>query len=188
MGTYIATVTPLDAQLITRMQAHEEGAFQELFQRFRNRVYKTSLKILREEGSAGDALQETFLHIYRGIQNFRGDSRLTTWINRITVNVCLEMIRKNQKHQQVVDEDISERQPLPDRTAVGPFEKLARSELRSRVQTALAKLNAKHRSVVKLHDLKGYTIREISGILDVAEGTVKSRLFYGREALRKQLA
>ncbi|MFQ5929345.1 MAG: RNA polymerase sigma factor [Acidobacteriota bacterium] len=188
MGTYIAAVSPWEAKLISRIKARDEGAFQELFHQFQSRVYRTALRILKEDGSAGDALQETFLHIYRGIQHFRGDSKLATWINRITVNVCLEIIRKRKKHQQLVDGDISEKSYLPDCTSKSPFEKVSQLETQKRVHGALTCLGRKHRSVVRLHDLEGFTIREIAQILHIAEGTVKSRLFYGREALKRQLA
>lgn len=187
MGTYIATVSPLDAELISRVRADDESAFHDFFQQFRSRIYKIALRILKDDGSAKDALQETFLHIYRGIQNFRGDSKLTTWINRITVNVCLEMIRKNKKHHKVVDGDVSERTYLPDTVYNSPLDQLARLEIQKRVQDALGRLGEKHRIVVRLHDLEGFTIREIAKNLSLAEGTVKSRLFYGREALRREL-
>lgn len=187
MGTYIAGVSPLEAQLMSRVQRQEEGAFSELFQCFRHKIYRTALRILKEEQSAQDALQETFLNIYRAARSFRGDSTMGTWINRITVNVCLEMIRRNRKHDRRTDEDISENPTLPDNPSNSPFEKACRRQIQERVQGALSRLGRKHRLVVRMHDLEGYTIREIAEHLGVAEGTVKSRLFYGRESLRREL-
>ena len=87
MGNYIAAVSPLEANLMSRVQNHDDGAFNELFTQFQERVYWTARRILKEDCSAQDALQETFVNVYRGANNFRGDSRLSTWINRITVNV-----------------------------------------------------------------------------------------------------
>ncbi|MFQ5739436.1 MAG: RNA polymerase sigma factor [Acidobacteriota bacterium] len=187
MGTYIATISPLEASLITRVQQRDENAFQELFSRFRQKIFRTALRILKEEQSAEDALQETFINVYRAAGRFRGDSKLGTWINRIAVNVCLEILRKNKKHQQRTEEDISENSKLLDERIASPFEKVRRNEVREKVQNALARLGSKHRTVVKLHDLRGFTIREIASQLGVAEGTVKSRLFYGREELKRQL-
>ena len=187
MGTYIAAVSPQEASLISRIQASEEGAFPELFQRFRSNIYQTALRILKEDQSAQDALQETFLNVYRAVRNFRGDSTVGTWINRITVNVCLEMIRKNRKHQQRTDEDISENLTLFDERSKSPFESVSQREVKRRVWNALKRLGKKHQDVVRMHDLEGFTIREIAKILKVAEGTVKSRLFYGRDALQRQL-
>ncbi|MGH9341289.1 MAG: RNA polymerase sigma factor [Acidobacteriota bacterium] len=172
---------------MNRVQAGEENAFQELFSQFRSKVYGTALRILKEEHCAQDALQETFLNIYRAAHNFRGDSKIGTWINRITVNVCLEILRRNRKHRLRTDEDVSEQAWLEDSRSLGPFERACQSELRAQVQRALSRLGQKHRSVVRLHDLEEYTIREIAEILRLAEGTVKSRLFYGRKALEKEL-
>lgn len=187
MGTYIATFSPSEASLLSRIQAREDGAFSEFFEQFRDKIFRTALKILKEEQSAEDALQETALNVYRAVRHFRGDSRMGTWINRITVNVCLEMIRKNKKHRQCTEEDISERVTLPDEHSPNPFDALRQAELRDRISKALARLSKKHTIVVEMHDLEGYTIREIAEILKISEGTIKSRLFYGREALKREL-
>ncbi len=187
MGTYTAGLTPFEIQLMTRIQRSEEGAFQELFDQFRGRIYRTALRILKEEESAWDALQETFINVFRAAKCFRGDSKLGTWINRITINVCLEMIRKNKKHRNQTDEDISEDVNLEDRAAYTPEESFHTQEIRDRVQLALSRLSRRHQSVVRLHDLEGFTIREIALQLSVAEGTIKSRLFYGRQELKKIL-
>ncbi len=188
MGSYIATVAPLEATLVDRVQNREEMAFHELFSRFRPKIFRTALRILKEEQSAEDALQETFLNVYRAADRFRGDSKLGTWINRITVNVCLEILRKNKKHSQRTDEDISEQALLPDTRTATPYERTRQNENSRRVWRALDRLGEKHRDVVRLHDLEGYTIREIAEQLEVAEGTVKSRLFYGREELKRRLS
>jgi RNA polymerase sigma-70 factor (ECF subfamily) len=98
------------------------------------------------------------------------------------------MIRKNRKHDLRSDEDVSENLTLVDEDGQTPFESVEQAELRRRVQRALSRLGSKHRDVVRMHDLEGYTIREIADELNVAEGTVKSRLFYGREELKRYLA
>jgi len=187
MATYIAGASPLEASLMSRIQAQEPAAFQELFHRFRQKIYRTALRILKEEQSAQDALQETLLNVHRAAGKFRGDSRLGTWINRITINASLEILRRNKKHQQRTDEDVSDHQGILDLKRPSPFESYRRAEVRDRVHRALNRLGEKHRDVVQLHDLDGYTIREIAGRLQVAEGTVKSRLFYGREQLKSVL-
>lgn len=187
MGTYIASVAPFEANLILRIRNKEAGAFAEFFHRFQEKIFRTALKILKEERAAEDALQETFFNIYRASNSFRGDSKIGTWVNRITVNVCLEMLRKNKKHNQRTDEDIADNTTLRDRRLKDPYQTTRQSEIRNRVNSALSRLGDKHRTVVRMHDLEGYTIREIAEIIDVAEGTIKSRLFYGREELRRQL-
>jgi RNA polymerase sigma-70 factor, ECF subfamily len=187
MGTYIATVSPLEDQLMARIRTRDESAFEELFLHFGNRIYRTALRILKEEQSAEDALQETFMNVYRASNRFRGESKVGTWINRITVNVCLEMLRRNKKYSQRAETDISEQIDMPDMHRADPFQQLHQREVATKVQRALQSLSRKHRLVVRMHDLEGHTIKEIANRLGVAEGTVKSRLFYGREELKKRL-
>ena len=187
MATYISGASPLEANLMARVQAQEETAFQELFNRFRQKIYRTALRILKEEQSAQDALQETFINVHRAAGKFRGDSKLGTWINRIAINACLEILRRNKKHQQRTEEDLSDQMLIQDGKQPSPFESYRRAEIRDRVDRGLSRLGDKHRDVLRMHDLAGYTIREIAERLQVAEGTVKSRLFYGRMQLKSVL-
>ncbi len=134
----------------------------------RKKVYRIAYKILGNEADAEDAVQEAYLNIWRGLPNFRGDSKFSTWASRITVNTALRFLRKRRKTESYSLEqmredaefDISDKRVFIDRD-------VANSELAEK-------------DVVKLHDYEGYTIREITRILGVPEGTVKSRLFYGR--------
>ena len=187
MGKHVANLMSMESRLIVGIKNKKEDAFRELFHKFQGKIYRTAFRILKEEESAWDALQETFINIHRAANNFRGDSKLSTWINRITTNVCLEIIRKNKKYRQNTDEDISSNIHLIEPSGWTPYEELRRKEVKDRVQTALSVLNQRHRQVVRLHDLEGFTIREIAERLRIAEGTIKSRLFYGRHELRRQL-
>jgi RNA polymerase sigma-70 factor (ECF subfamily) len=187
MATYAANLTSLETNLISQLRSSEEGAFQELFRHFNQKIFRTALRILKEEESAKDALQETMINIHRAAKTFRGEAKLATWINRITVNVCLEILRKNKKHSKRTSEDISEYLTIEDPVSKDPFTEAQRAEVRRRVHTALNRLTEKHRIVVRMHDLEGFTIREIAARVGVAEGTIKSRLFYGRDELKKQL-
>lgn len=187
MASYVGNMPAFESVLIKRLRSADETAFHEVFKQFGQKIFRTAMKILKEEESAKDATQETLINIHRAVSNFRGDSKLSTWINRITVNVCLEMIRKNKKHSNRTEEDISENTALEDWRSRSPLEELQRTEIQKRVERALSRLSEKHSTVVGLHDLQGYTIREISEMVDVAEGTIKSRLFYGREELKRYL-
>ncbi len=187
MGAYIAGVAPLEVSLMTRVQRHDENAFHELFVMFKPSILRTAMRILKERASAEDALQETFVNVHRAAGKFRGDSKVGTWINRIAVNACLEIMRKNKKHRQRTEADISSHFRLPDVKMKTPFDRIEQREIEGRVHAALQRLGEKHRQVVQLHDLEGFTIREVAEELQVAEGTIKSRLFYGREKLKSQL-
>lgn len=187
MATFAADMSSMENVLVQGLSSRDENAFQELFHRFGQRIFRTAMKILKEEESAKDALQETMINIHRAAGSFRGEARLATWINKITVNVCLEMIRKNKKHTCRTSEDVSDHLTLEDASTPNPFIATHKREVRRRVWAALGRLNPKQQVVVRMHDLEGYTIREIAEQMDVPEGTIKSRLFYGREELKRQL-
>lgn len=187
MRAYAAKPESWERRLIWGIRNGDEEAFRELFRRFQGNVYGTAIRILKDEQAAWDALQETFVNIHRACRKFRGDSKLSTWINRIAINVCLETIRRNRKHRRNLDGDVSEWVHLEDASQRTPFEELRRTEIKRRVRSAISDLNERHRNVVWLHDLQGFTIREIAESLKVAEGTIKSRLFYGRRQLRQRL-
>ena len=87
----------VNVALLNRCVSNDPDACNELFARYNRRIFNTAYRILGEEASAEDALQETLLNVYRGISNFRGDSKVSTWISRITINVCLGMLRKGGK-------------------------------------------------------------------------------------------
>ena len=174
--------------LIAGLKKQDETAFQVLYDTYNRRIHMTAYRIMRDEEAARDAMQESLINVTRAIKNFRGESKLSTWISRITVNVCLEMLRRNKKHQNRTDEDVSESWNLPDTRALDPLRRIEQKEAKGKVRNAMSQLGRKHQVVVSMHDLQGYTIREIAENLAVAEGTIKSRLYYGREALKRQLA
>lgn len=138
-----------------------------------------------EESSAEDALQETLLNVYRGISNFRGDSKVSTWISRITINVCLGMLRKGKNRQFVeLEDEIAKELPAESTPFTDPLAHTSLEELRSLVQETFGRMSDKQGIVVRLHDMEGHTIQEISKIIGCPVGTVKSRLFYGRQEFK----
>ena len=174
-----------NAALLHRCRTNDQDACNELFERYNRKIFNTAYRILGEESSAEDALQETLLNVYRGISSFRGDSKVSTWISRITINVCLGILRKGKNKQFVELEDelagdlAAEPTPFTDPLAYASLE-----EQRSLVRAAFNRMSEKQGIVVRLHDMEGYTIQEISEIIDCPAGTVKSRLFYGRQEFK----
>ena len=171
--------------LIARCVEQDQDAYNELFARYNRRIFNTAYRILGDEASAEDAMQETLLNIYRGIANFRGDAKISTWISRITVNVCLGMLRKGKNRQFVdIENDAAQELPAELTSAIDPLEHTKHQEMKSLVQATFNRMSQKQRQVVRLHDLEGNTIQEIAGIIRVPAGTVKSRLFYGRQEFK----
>ncbi len=171
--------------LMDRCQMDDKEACNELLTRYNRRIFNTAYRILGEEASAEDALQETLLNVYRGLGSFRGESKISTWISKITINVCLGMLRKD-KNRQYVDLDDESTGDLPaDRTQyTDPLEHATHAELRDIIEQAFARMSGKQGMVVRLHDMEGNTIQEIAKMLHCPVGTIKSRLFYGRQEFK----
>jgi RNA polymerase sigma-70 factor (ECF subfamily) len=175
----------VDLMLVQRCQKNDPEACNQLFSFYHRKIFNTAYRILGEEASAEDALQETLINVYRGIANFRGDSKVSTWISRITINVCLGMLRRGKNRQFVDVEDESARELPADATVyTDPLKYTSLEELRALVQESFRRMTEKQSIVVKLHDVEGRTIQEISRVIKCPVGTVKSRLFYGREEFK----
>ena len=174
-----------NAALLRRCMSNDSDACNELYTRYNRRIFNTACRILGEEASAEDALQETLLNVYRGLSKFRGDSKISTWISRITINVCLGMLRKgkNRRFVELEDETAGEL-PAEETSFTNPLAYAQLEELRSLVQQTFNRMSEKQSEVVRLHDMEGNTIQEISEIIDCPVGTVKSRLFYGRQEFK----
>ena len=175
----------VNVALLNRCLSNDPDACNELFTRYNRKIFNTAYRILGEEASAEDALQETLLNVYRGIASFRGDSKVSTWISRITINVCLGMLRKGKNRQYVELEDESARElPAESTPFTDPLAHTSLQEIRSLVQETFRRMSDKQGMVVRLHDMEGHTIQEIAKIIDSPVGTVKSRLFYGRQEFK----
>ena len=139
----------VNASLLSRCRTSDPDACNELFARYNRKIFNTAYRILGEESSAEDALQETLLNVYRGITSFRGDSKVSTWISRITINVCLGMLRKGKNRQWVELEDEfagdmqAEANPYTDPLAYAALE-----EQRSLVRDTFRRMSAKQGVVV----------------------------------------
>ena len=176
----------MNTRLLQRCQRNDPDACNALFSMYNRRIFNTAYRILGEEASAEDALQETLLNVYRGLGSFRGDSKFSTWISRITVNVCLGMLRRG-KSKPVMDleEDLASEIPAAITPSIDPLEHASLEELRDLIELTFQRMSNKQGIVVRLHDLEGNTIQEISRIIGCPLGTVKSRLFYGRQEFKE---
>jgi len=174
-----------DLTALQRCMANDPDACYEVFSKYNRRIFNTAYRILGEEASAEDALQETMLNVYRGISNFRGDSKISTWISRITINVCLGMLRKTKKRQYVeMDDETFGDLPAKSDSLYDPLTYTSMGELKRRIQETFSRMTGKQAIVVRLHDMEGNTIQEIARIIRCPVGTVKSRLFYGRQEFK----
>lgn len=173
---------PDDAELLRAHVAGDPDAFARLFLRHRDRLWAVALRTLTDREEAADALQDAMLSAHRAASRFRGDAAVTTWLHRIVVNACLDRVRRRQSHPTVPLPDGS-RADQPGRGGVEPAAPMIDHDTALVVRQALAKLPAEQRMALILVDVQGYPVAEVSSILGVAEGTVKSRCARGRARL-----
>lgn len=165
-----------DLTLLRRHQDGDAQAFGEIFRRHRDRMWAVALRTTRDPEVAADAVQDAFLNAFRRAGSFRGDAQVTTWLHRITVNACLDRIRRQRPTADLADHD-----------PVEPRDRHLSVEVRLDIQDALAQLPEGQRLALVLVDMHGLSIAEAASVLEVAEGTVKSRCSRGREAMAEIL-
>jgi len=172
--------------LLLRCRRDDPEACNALLALYYRRIFNTAYRILGEESQAEDALQETLINIYRGLNRFRGASKISTWVSRITVNVCLGMIRKgkNRRFLALEEDDTAKSLPADPTTYIDPHRHVVAAELSEFIEETFVRMSKKQGIVVRLHDMEGNTIPEIAHILRCPVGTIKSRLFYGRQEFR----
>lgn len=183
-----------DLSLIDGLRSGAESAYEALVTRFQQPVYNLVSRLLNDPSDACDVVQEVFLKVFRKIGAFRGDSSLKTWIYRIAVNEAYNYQRWFSRHRrQEVGLEAEEEgslsyfQTLSD-PGRSPFEAASETERHQLLEQALERLNPGFRTAVVLRDIEELSYEEIAEVLQVALGTVKSRILRGREALRKDLA
>lgn len=163
----------------TLLQRHVDGddvAFGELFRRHRDRMWAVATRVLGNRELAADCVQDAFISAFRHAGSYRGEAAVTTWLHRITVNACMDRVRRD-RHVLRRAGDLAD----IDLPAAGDDH--AATEAAIVVHAALAQLPEAQRLAITLIDMQGLSVAEAAQVLEVAEGTVKSRCFRGREAL-----
>ena len=185
-----------DSWLVEGLRQGAESAYETLIQDYQQPVFNLISRLLSDPADACDVVQEVFLKVFRKIAAFRGDSSLKTWIYRIAVNEAYNYQRWFSRHrrqeiglenEEGSESGLSYSQRLSD-PGRSPFDCAADQEQHALVEAALARLNPSFRAAVVLRDIEELSYEEIAEILQIALGTVKSRILRGREALRKELA
>ncbi|MFE0453356.1 RNA polymerase sigma factor SigM [Streptomyces sp. NPDC058914] len=171
-----------DQDLLARHVKGDPEAFGELVRRHRDRLWAVALRTLGDREEAADAVQDALVSAYRAAHTFRGQSAVTTWLHRITVNACLDRARKvaSRKTSPVDDTERLEQLLEPHESASAPAE---RNDLHRQLMEALGTLPPDQRAALVLVDMQGYPVAEAARMLDVPTGTVKSRCARGRAKL-----
>ena len=181
-GTLVEAIP--DSELIVRLQANSLEALGVLYDRHRNLVYRTALAITGDSEAAADLLQDVFLRLHRFASHIDPARPLEPWLYRMTTNLAYTWVKRRQRWLRPL-EDMAEW--LMSGLKDSPAHQAETDEACQSVQEAVTSLPLSHRGVVVLYYVNDLSIQEIAEILDVPVGTVKSRLHYGRQALKKHL-
>ncbi len=190
-----------DEQLMRRAQSGERGAYGQIVIRHQDRLYNAILRMVGDREEARELAQEAFTRGLMKLDSFRGDAQPYTWLFRISVNLVITQLRKNQRRRVFSldrtsrngagDDDQSSglagRITGDDRASQPPAEQIAKRERDEQVLAALGRLDAEYRAVLVMRDIEGFDYQQMASILDLPLGTLKSRLFRARLALRDQL-
>ena len=171
----------IDTALIDRARAGDEAAFRGLVERYESQVAATVVGMLGPGDEADDVGQETFVRFYQALSKFRGEAALGTYLTRIAMNLSLNAIKRRQRQRWRFWSRDDEKAP-PEPSCDGRDERAAK-ECGQAVHAALARLKPDYRAVVVLRTLDGYSTKETAGLLEIAEGTVLSRLSRGMKQL-----
>jgi len=167
----------------------DQDAFAELVRLYEKKVFALTARMCKNPEDAAEAAQEAFLAAWQGLPNFRGDAAFSTWLYRLASNACIDLLRREGRHQSAAGPSFNDEETgleVTD-TAPTPAETLERKELRQQIELGLQSLSTEHRQVLILREIHQLSYDEISRILKLDTGTVKSRISRGRRQLRNFL-
>jgi RNA polymerase sigma-70 factor (ECF subfamily) len=176
--------TASDQELVQRLQSGDLEALGHLYDRHRRLVYRTALAISGDKESAADLLQDVFLRLNRFIDNVDPSRPLEPWLYRMTANLSYNWVKRRKRWLRPL-EDLADFLVGPGRN--NPHEMVEKNDEWEQVQKAVSALPLPQRIVVVMYYLNDLSVQEIAEFLDIPEGTVKSRLHYGRNALKKNM-
>lgn len=162
-----------EKELIVRSQKGDEGAFKELFDLYKGKIFNLCIGIVKDEGIANDLTQETFVNAYQHLDTFRQEASFYTWSYHIARNLSLNYIKKKgQVFEEPLQEEKFSSSPIADK------------EIQEMIKEGLATLNPKHRLIFECYELQKMSHKEIAALLDISVGTSRSRLHYARKKMR----
>jgi RNA polymerase sigma-70 factor (ECF subfamily) len=183
-------MTGTDEELVARATAGDLESFNQLVSRWERPIYALAYRTLGREEDARDVVQEAFLRAYRGLKGFKGQAKFSSWLYRITLNLCRDWIRKERRAPIVqVPEgtdpvDLADAQASPTESVE---ELVSRREMSRAVSKAMAELPEEQRTAILLKEYHGLTFQEIADMLQCPLSTVKTRLYQGLSVLRRRL-
>ena len=196
----MAAMPPDDSderRFVERLQKHDERAFNELVEAYSPRVYRLVARMLGRREDAEDMAQEVFVQVFKGIGQFRGESKLGTWIYRVAINLCKnrsKYLSRRQDDKQDALDAVADRQPLHQAKGVTsgqinrPDHMVEGMQIEAIMRRCIAELDPDFREALILRDVENLSYDEIIEITGVAEGTVKSRIHRARALLKHRVS
>jgi RNA polymerase sigma-70 factor, ECF subfamily len=192
-----------DADLFRRAQSGDRGAFAQIVQNYQDRIYNAVLRMVGDHEEARDLTQETFTRALVKIDSFRGEAQPYTWLFRIALNLAISQLRKTHRRRTFTigtgessgsngkanDDQAAGLMDrvAQDRGAIDPAEQVEHRERNEQVVAALGRLDAEYRAILVMRDVEGFDYQQMADVLNLPLGTLKSRLFRARIALRDEL-
>ncbi|MDP3717052.1 MAG: RNA polymerase sigma factor [Acidobacteriota bacterium] len=173
-----------DLELVERIRSGDGSAFEALYRQHATRLYNLASRMTGAKGEADDLLQDIFLLAYRKIASFRGESSLGTWLYRLAMNHCLDVLRNRQTRMGQHTDSLDEPDAVPVASPVPILSAVSRIDL----ERAIASLPPACRAAFLLHDVEGFGHHEVGTMLGVSEGTSKSQVHKARMRIRSYLA
>jgi RNA polymerase sigma-70 factor (ECF subfamily) len=171
-----------ERELVERCRRGDDGAFQELVDRYKDLVFALIARTVQDPSRTEDLAQEVFFRVHRGLPYFRGEARLSTWIYRITANVCAQQVTTSASTVSLDDERAA------GATARAALDRrFGDIELRDRLEKAIARLPANYRLLIAAHYLGGVQYDVLAEALNLPLGTVKTQLYRAKQQLRRLL-
>jgi RNA polymerase sigma-70 factor (ECF subfamily) len=176
-----------DARLVELAAGGDAGAFEELFGRYRERVYRIAYGWCFDAQLALDLVQDVFIRAFRSLGRFRSEASVWTWLCRIAINRCLDYVRKKERTKEISVEAPEDVAAHPQQNHADPADAAQLQELKHALARAIGNLSPEARAAFTLRFFENLSYKEIAAALDCSVGTVMSRLFYARQKLRTLL-
>ncbi len=186
-------VKATEQEIINKIAHGDHQAFAEIVNDYQKKIFNTTFRMLGDREDALDLAQEAFLKIYKNIKSFKGKSSLSTWIFKITTNLCRDELRKRQRDlttgslsEKIETNEGEIKKEIKD-FSFNPEKISLNNELKKQIQKIIDNLPMDQKEVIVLRDLEGFSYKEIAQITDVSLGTVKSRISRARRKLKEEL-
>ena len=181
---------PDDSKLVEQFQQGDKSVFDKLAVRYHDRIYRLAQRFVPNSEDALDLTQDAFIRAYQGLSDFKRKSQFYSWLYRITVNLCIDFLRKNARRETMnyaLESDDLPMMNIADHNLRPPTQAVEDKELLTYLRRAIMQLAPKQREIFILRHWEGLSLKEIANTLGRSSGTVKAHLFHAHRNLRKML-